>query len=456
MNVLGSINARAYTVSQLTALIRGRLEEEFFEVWVEGEVSDLRVPSSGHVYFMLKDQQAQLRCVLFKGNQRFLRFQPEDGMSILARGKITVYDRRGEYQLMCDYLEPLGSGALQKAFEQLKERLANEGLFDQARKRPIPFWPERIGIVTSPTGAAIRDILNILNRRFAAVHVLINPVRVQGEGAAQEIAQAIRELEVQPGVEVIILARGGGSIEDLWAFNEEVVARAIFSCRVPVISAVGHEIDYTISDFVADLRAPTPSAAAELVVQHRQQLEEHLATLEKRLLQVVMHRVEMSRTRVRHLIEGRAFRDPLSLIRSNQESVDEQETRLLRAMSLHTARCRERTIHAERLLARLHPSQTLTTLRACVGEHERRLGSLMRTIMHQRRQALAAAMGALDALSPLGVLKRGYSLCWRLPDEKIVRTSADLETGDTVRLRFHRGGAVCEVKRREESSGPSG
>jgi len=455
MIVPGGMSAQAYTVSQLTALIRGRLEEEFFEVWVEGEVSDLRVPSSGHVYFMLKDQQAQLRCVLFKGNQRFLRFHPEDGMSVLARGRITVYDRRGEYQLLCDYLEPLGSGALQKAFEQLKDRLAKEGLFDEARKRPIPFWPERIGIVTSPTGAAIRDILNILNRRFAAVQVLINPVRVQGEGAAQEIAQAIRELEIQPGVEVIILARGGGSIEDLWAFNEEVVARAIASCRVPVISAVGHEIDYTISDFVADLRAPTPSAAAELVVHNRQQLEEHLAILEKRLLQVVMHRVEISRTRISHLTEGRIFRDPRLLIRNRQESIDEQETRLSRAMSLLAARSRERALHAERLMARLHPSRQVKALLACIAEHERRLGCLMRVSINQRRQALAAAMGALDALSPLGVLKRGYSLCWRLPEETLVRESADLRAGDLVRLRFNRGGAICEVKRRGDSPGPS-
>ncbi|MGA1840510.1 MAG: exodeoxyribonuclease VII large subunit [bacterium] len=440
------INVRPFSVSQITTLIRNRLEEEFFEIWVEGEVSDLRIPSSGHTYFILKDKEAQLRSVLFKGSQRFLRFQPEDGMKILVRGKITVYERRGEYQLICDYMEPLGSGALQKAFEQLKNRLAKEGLFDESRKRSIPLWPERIGIVTSPTGAAIRDILNILTRRFVTMRVLISPVRVQGEGAAEEIAKAVRELQDQPGVEVIIVTRGGGSLEDLWAFNEEIVARAIYNCRVPVISAVGHEIDYTISDFVADLRAPTPSAAAELVIQNRKHLEEFLANQQMRLEQTISHRMEMYKTRVLHLTEGRIFRDPFSIVRSLQESVDEEDIRLFRVISILLERSREKLFHTDRLLNRLHPSQKVKDLFSQITEQKKRLINFMILLTQKHKQALSGAMGALDALSPLNVLQRGYSLCMRIPDEKIIRKSEDLRPGDHIRTRFHKGDVISEVK----------
>ena len=450
MSTFNEVGAKPYSVSQITALIRNRLEDEFFETWVEGEVSDLRVPSSGHTYFILKDEQAQLRCVLFKGSQRFLKFRPEDGMKILVRGKITVYERRGEYQLICDYMEPLGSGALQMAFEQLKKRLAEEGLFDEDKKKPIPLWPERIGIVTSPTGAAIKDILNVLSRRFATVRVLINPVRVQGEGAAEEIARAIGELDGQPGVEVIIVTRGGGSIEDLWAFNEEVVARAIYACRVPVISAVGHEIDFTISDFVADLRAPTPSAAAELVVQNRKHLEEFLETVKKRLNQVILHRVEMGKTRVGHLTEARIFRDPWSLLRNLQESVDDQDLRLLRSIRMRMEMSGQRIIHEERLLARLHPADRIKALLASISDQTKRMESLMHTGIEIRRQGLAAQMAALDALSPLNVLDRGYSLCWKLPEERLVKRAKELEVGGEVRLKFREGGAVCEVKKKLE------
>ena len=440
------INVKPYSVSQITALIRNRLEEEFFEIWVEGEVSDLRVPSSGHTYFILKDKEAQMRCVLFKGSQRFLKFKPEDGMEILVRGNITVYERRGEYQLICDYIEPIGSGALQKAFEQLKNRLAKEGLFDESKKRPIPLWPERIGIVTSPTGAAIRDILNILTRRFVTVQVLISPVRVQGEEAAEEIARAIKELQDESGVEVIIVTRGGGSLEDLWAFNEETVARAIYNCRVPVISAVGHEIDYTISDFVADLRAPTPSAAAELVIQSRKHLEEFLATMQMRLEKTISHRVEMYKTHVLHLTEGRIFRDPLSIVRSLQESVDEEDIRLFRAISILLERSGERLVHTDRLLNRLHPSQKIKDLFLQINERKKRLINFIILLTQKRKQALSGSIGALDALSPLNVLQRGYSLCMRLPDEKIIRKSEELRVGDHIRTRFHKGDVISEVK----------
>ncbi|MEK7871220.1 MAG: exodeoxyribonuclease VII large subunit, partial [Nitrospirota bacterium] len=250
---------KVYTVYELTLSVKSSLEEGFSDIWLEGEVSNLRIPGSGHIYLTLKDDRAQIRGVIFRSQVRSLRFLPKDGQHLLCRGHITVYEPKGEYQIIFTYIEPKGLGALQQAFEELKERLKSEGLFDEARKRPLPLYPEKIGVVTSPTGAAIRDILNIIGRRFPAVDILINPVPVQGEGAAELIAEAVNEMNLVGDIDVLIVTRGGGSIEDLWAFNEEIVARAIYNSRIPVISAIGHEIDYTISDFVADLRAPTPS-----------------------------------------------------------------------------------------------------------------------------------------------------------------------------------------------------
>ena len=290
---------RVLTVSELTAAIEDQLEARFGGLWVEGEISNLRVHTSGHVYFTLKDEGAQLRAVLFRSRTRRLRFEPADGLHVLAFGSLDVYPARGEYQLVCEILEPKGLGALQLAFEQLKARLAAEGLFDAARKRPLPALPRRVGLVTSPTGAAVRDFLRVITRRFAGVHVVVYPVRVQGETAAPEIVQALRDLNRLGGFDVLVLARGGGSLEDLWAFNEEIVARAIAESKIPVISAVGHETDVTIADFVADLRAPTPSAAAELVVREKAQLLAQLVSLRERLQRVVWQRVDRLGERVR-------------------------------------------------------------------------------------------------------------------------------------------------------------
>ena len=267
------------TVSELTLEIKHHLEEGFGEIWVEGEISNFRSPSSGHYYFTLKDGKSQIRGVIFRFMGRYLKFEPQDGLAVICRGKISVYEPRGEYQLILDYMEPKGIGALQLAFEQLKEKLEKEGLFDAARKKPLPLLPKKIGIVASPTGAAIRDLLNVIGRRFPNVGILINPVKVQGEGSAQEIASAIYELNTIPEIDVIVVARGGGSLEDLWAFNEEIVARAIDHSSLPVISAVGHEIDFTIADFVADLRAPTPSVAGELVVKDKAELSHLIDSL---------------------------------------------------------------------------------------------------------------------------------------------------------------------------------
>ncbi|MEK7280632.1 MAG: exodeoxyribonuclease VII large subunit, partial [Nitrospirota bacterium] len=295
---------KVYTVYELTLSVKSSLEEGFSDIWLEGEVSNLRIPGSGHIYLTLKDERAQIRGIIFRSQVRSLRFLPKDGQRLLCRGHITVYEPKGEYQIIFTYIEPKGLGALQQAFEELKERLKSEGLFDEARKRPLPLYPEKIGVVTSPTGAAIRDILNIIGRRFPAVDILINPVPVQGEGAAELIAEAVNEMNLVGDIDVLIVTRGGGSIEDLWAFNEEIVARAIYNSRIPVISAIGHEIDYTISDFVADLRAPTPSAAAEIVVRSRDELVEKVDAMTNRIVTRMIGIIHESRGRIQEELRG--------------------------------------------------------------------------------------------------------------------------------------------------------
>ena len=307
---------KVYTISELTTLIRDNLEAQFQDIWIEGEISNLKIPTSGHIYFILKDSNCQLKAVAFRHKNRLFTFQPQDGMHVLVRGRITVYGPRGEYQILVDQMEPRGAGALQIAFEQLKAKLQAEGLFASEVKKPIPPYPQVIGIVTSPTGAAIRDILKVIQRRFANVSIIINPVRVQGEGAGLEIAQAIRELNEFKEIDVMIVGRGGGSIEDLWAFNEEIVARAIYESRIPIISAVGHEIDFTIADFVADLRAPTPSAAAELVVKNKQDLVEKIVGTQKKLCQLISHQIDILSNRLNHCLRSQVFRFPDRLIRN--------------------------------------------------------------------------------------------------------------------------------------------
>jgi exodeoxyribonuclease VII large subunit len=319
---------RVYTVSELTAGIKGALEGAFPAVWVEGEISNLRVPSSGHAYFTLKDEGAQISAVLFRSRGRRVRFEPEDGMRVLAFGALDVYAARGQYQLVVELMEPQGLGALQLAFEQLKRKLEAEGLFDDGRKRKLPVYPRVIGIVTSPTGAAIRDMLNIIGRRFGDLRILIAPVRVQGDGAAAEIVQALVNLQEMAELDVIVVGRGGGSIEDLWAFNEEAVARAIVACRVPVISAVGHETDFTIADFVADLRAPTPSGAAELVVREKLAVVARLADLYDRLTQAITADVTAHRERLEFLTRRRVLTDPTRPLRDLYRRLDDLQGRL--------------------------------------------------------------------------------------------------------------------------------
>jgi len=435
---------RVLTVSALTGLIREVLEENFDQVWVEGEISNFASPQSGHCYFTLKDSGAQLRCVMFRGAARTLKFAPKDGMRVLVRGRLTLFEPRGEYQLVAEYLEPQGIGGLQMAFIQLKEKLAKEGLFSELHKREIPKLPRKIGVVTSPTGAAIRDILTVLSRRFANLEILISPVRVQGEGAALEIAAAIDDLNRLGGLDVMIVGRGGGSLEDLWAFNEEVVARAIHRSAIPVISAVGHEIDFTISDFVADLRAATPSAAAELVVRSKQELTAELEALVYRLDISLVRRLEIWRAGVRAL--SRAVADPSRILGHLSQRVDSLDGRLRREADLMLGDCGERI---ESLAVRLNQQNPVLTLRRT----EERLATLSLRMDHAMGRRLAAsaerlrlASGTLNAVSPLAVLGRGYSIARKLPQRSVVRDSREIGAGDRLELTLATGSALCRVE----------
>lgn len=439
---------RIVTVSQLTGLIRGVLEENFEHVWVEGEVSNLAMPSSGHLYFTLKDAGAQLRCVMFRASARALRFRPKDGMGLIVRGRVTVYDQRGDYQLLVEYLEPRGIGALQLAFIQLKEKLGREGLFAEERKRPIPALPQRIGIVTSPTGAAIHDMLNVLNRRFTNVEVLIRPVKVQGEGAAEEIAAAIDDLNRYGSIDVMIVGRGGGSLEDLWAFNEETVARAIHRSRIPVISAVGHEVDFTIADFVADLRAPTPSAAAEMVVKSKEELGARVDFLRHRLVQSMKGRFAELRGELDSL--GRSLRDPTMLLGHLAQRVDDLALRGERAIAVTLRQRRGALDGLGTHLRLMNPALAMERIRERIVVLAGRSEAAVRRRLGRMGEETAVAAARLDSLSPLGTLARGYSIALWLPARQVVRESRQVAPGDRLELRFHHGGAHCLVESVEE------
>ena len=459
------------TVAELTARIRLQLESAYPTVWVEGELSNCRRWNTGHLYFTLKGGAAQIRGVMFRSAFRYLRFEPADGLRVVARGRISVYEPKGEYQLVAEHLEPYGLGARQLAFDQLRRRLENEGLFDAARKRPLPTLPRKIGIVTSLDGAALRDVLNVLGRRFPNAHLVIAPTRVQGDGAAREIAAALARIARVAGVDVVILTRGGGSLEDLWAFNDEALARRIAALDVAVISAVGHQTDYTISDFVADLRAPTPSAAAELVVAQKTELAARLhrgAGRRGAAPRAAVHRRRARAAAARHRPGLAAFATRLAL---HGRRVDELIRRLVEHARADVGR-HERRRAALRLrlealdvgprLARMRTRLAVARerlVRAVSDDHagrRRRLtagGERMARAMRDRRagagQRLRTAAAQLDSLSPLGVLARGYAVCWNDDRTAIVRRSADVEVGDPVRITLHDGALRCDVTARE-------
>ncbi len=444
---------RALTVSELTERVQGVLETEFVEVWVEGEVSNLKLASSGHWYFTLKDDAAQLRAVVWRTDARLIRFRPQDGMKVLARGGIRLYPPRGEYQLSVQVLEPLGKGSLQQAFEELKARLEQEGLFDAARKRPLPMLPRRIGVVSSPTGAVVRDILRVLRTRYANLELLLYPARVQGEGAAAEIVQGLRVLNAigrgPRAIDVILLARGGGSLEDLWAFNEESVARAIASSRIPVISAIGHETDFTIADFVADLRAATPSAAAERVVEAKEALEAKVAGLERRRDGALQLLVAQRRARLSGLGAARVFAAERGRLRVAAQRVDD----LVRRAETGTARRLERAHeHGRRLRERLEAfrlDRQLDAMRARLARQQERLLARFLVDGEGRRARLGRLAAALDGLSPLAVLGRGYALVWDERGSRLVRDASEVEPGGSLRIRLHKGALRATVQSRE-------
>jgi exodeoxyribonuclease VII large subunit len=440
------------TVSRLTALLRGVLEENFEQVWVQGEVSNLSQPSSGHIYFSLKDAGAQLRCVMFKGSVRNLKFRPADGMALITRGRISVYDQRGEYQLICEYLEPAGVGALQAAFAQLKERLAGEGLFDQGHKRALPCLPRRVGVITSATGAAIHDILNVLKRRFAALEILLYPVRVQGEGAALEIARAVDDMNRLGLADVLIVGRGGGSLEDLWAFNEEVLARALYRSAIPVISAVGHETDWTICDFVADLRAPTPSAAAELVIASADELRNQLDALYHRLVLALETRLSALESRVAAL--RRLLADPSATLGHLSQRMDDLIGRLELALRNSITRVRERFDRLEGQLLQHSPAVRVEHLQQRLELLSGRAERLMLLRLEGAKQEFGGNAARLEVLSPLATLARGYSVTTRLDDHSLVSDSGSLAIGDQLRISLRRGGVLCRVEQLERAPEP--
>ncbi len=443
---------RVVTVSELTAAIRGVLESSFGDIWVEGEISNCRVWNTGHMYFTLKDEGAQIRAVMFRSAIRYLKFTPEDGLHVIARGRLGVYDPKGEYQIVCEHLEPHGRGALQLAFEQRKKALQAEGLFDRARKRPLPALPRKIGIVTSLDGAAIRDIIKVLRRRHPNAHLVIRPTRVQGEEAAEDVARGLRAIARVPGVDVIIVGRGGGSVEDLWAFNEEVVARAIAASPVPVISAVGHEVDFTIADFVADVRAPTPSAAAEMVVAAKDEFCARIDRLAGRLQTAVRAGLQRRATAVHVLASRRGLAGWPARLGLRGRHAAELTHQLRNAARAALAR-REREYRALRLrLEALDLRRRLASIRGRLAGADGRLTSAARRAQDRAVARLTVLTGRLDNLSPLAVLARGYAVCWTADRATIVRTAVAVAPGDTVLVTLHEGELQCEVRDKQHGS----
>jgi len=436
---------RALSVSELTAQLKSVVEREFLDVYVAGELSNFRRHSSGHWYFSLKDEAASLRCASFRMQNRMIRFIPEDGLRVLARGRLSIYDTRGEYQLIVEYMEPVGAGALQLAFEQLKKRLAAAGLFAADHKRPLPILPRCIGVVTSPTGAAVRDILRVLKRRNEAVSVLIAPVRVQGEGAGSDIARGIRLLNSRKEVDAIIVGRGGGSTEDLSSFNDETVARAIYNSRVPVISAVGHETDFTIADMVADLRASTPSAAAEMVASARDEMCARIAGLGEDIRKAIRYHLLALRRNLSELESSRAFPEVQSRIRGFAQRVDDagysMETALRATLKLRRARHSALELRLSESDLRRRVIERRGKLTALSG----RLQSSARVGLEMRSERVSLAAGKLDSLSPLGVLARGYAIAFD-SERRVIKRASDVASGQQVHVRVSDGEMDCTKK----------
>jgi exodeoxyribonuclease VII large subunit len=439
------------TVSDLTANIRGILENAYSEVWIEAEISNCRLWNTGHLYFTLKDPGAQVKAVMFKSDVRSLKFRPEDGLHVIVRGRISVYEPKGEYQIVCERMEPHGLGALQLAFDQLKRRLQAEGLFDPARKRALPSLPRKIGIVTSLDGAAIRDIIKVLDRRYPNAHLVIRPTRVQGDGAAAEVARAVREIVKVTGIDVVIVGRGGGSVEDLWAFNDEGVARAIAASPVPIISAVGHEVDFTIADFAADVRAPTPSAAAEIVVARKEDFCNHIERLSQRLVGAVRGSVARLESRM-HLLNRRPGFAGWSARLALRGRHCAETTHALRHAGRASVHRRLRAFQALRLqLEQYDLRRRLGGVRARLLGVDGKIREAAMLRHHAAEARLQNCAARLDSLSPLAVLGRGYAVVWDESRTRVVRRSSEVKAGDGVRVTLSEGELTCEVVKTDGS-----
>jgi exodeoxyribonuclease VII large subunit len=439
---------RVWKVHDLVASVRTHIEREYSDAWVEGEISNFRAPESGHLYFTLKDGDSQIRVVMFRSSARLLRFRPADGLQVVVRGRVTIYEDRGELQISAEHIEPKGAGSLQLAFEQLKAKLEAEGLFAAERKKPIPTLPSRIGIVTSPQGAALRDILNILQRRHRSVNVLIFPAQVQGDAASFEVAAGVRFFNQHDNVEVIIVARGGGSAEDLAPFNNEGLARSVFASSIPVISAVGHETDFTIIDFVADLRAPTPSAAAELVIRSRQDIEDQAAALHDRLTRAMRYRLLMGRQALTELSQHGAFARMMEVIRQRQQKLDDLTHRLELAQRNLLEKFRRRWEIVSAAVRHYDVRLVLSGMRKELESRTTALGSVMRNVLLQYRVRSERLETALQSLSPLAILDRGYALVFDASG-KLLKNADAVKMGDEISARLAHGQIDAAVTKKQ-------
>jgi exodeoxyribonuclease VII large subunit len=439
---------RVWIVRDLVAAVRTNIEREYSDIWVEGEISNFRAHDSGHLYFTLKDETSQIRVVMFRSQARLLRFRPQDGMQVVLRGRVTIYEGRGELQLSAEYLEPKGAGALQVAFEQLKAKLEAEGLFDSARKKPIPPLPRRIGVVTSPQAAALRDILNILRRRHHTANILVYPAQVQGDIAAAEVSAGVKYFNRAKNVDVILVARGGGSAEDLAAFNNEGLARTIASSEIPVISAVGHETDFTIIDFVADLRAPTPSAAAELVIRSRQEIEEQAESLHLRLARAMRYRLLMAKQTLTVVAQHGAFARMIDGINQRQQKLDDLRFRLGTAERKIIEQRRRRWEQASAAVRHYDVRRVLMGIRRELSSRNAAVASAIKNALLRQRSRLEQLEHELKALSPVAILERGYALVFD-SSGKLVKSSAQVETGDEISARLAKGTLTARVEEKD-------
>jgi exodeoxyribonuclease VII large subunit len=444
-DIVETDKTKIYTVSTLSEEIKNLLEAHFDFVWVEGEISNFRSPLSGHFYMVLKDEKAQIRAVMFRPQTRYLKFMPQDGMKVIVRGRVAIYEPRGEYQVILDYMEPLGVGALALAFEQLKKKLAAQGIFDESIKKPLPFLPQRVAVITSPTGAAIRDFLKIIRRRFANLEITVVPVKVQGEGAAGEMVEALDLVNRELDVDVIVLTRGGGSIEDLWAFNQEELALAIRASRIPVVSAVGHEIDITISDLAADLRAPTPSGAAELLVVEKETLKQQIMQLQVRLQSGVKTELVSLQEKIRFLSRG--LRDPRKRLADSWLRLDDMESRLSRMMSFMMMDRKRSLAAGERALILHSPLKIVAGLKQKIEFQSRSMAMMVSRKLRDCRMDISMIEEKLKDMSPLSVLGRGYSITRKLPEKRVLRSSSQVNKGDKVSVKLAEGELECLVEK---------